>query len=248
MTTAALSETDVVKRVPKGLLIGGQWVPAASGKTLVVEDPATGDALAEVADGDAIDALAALAAASEAQPGWAATPPRERGEILRGAFEAISADVENLALLMTLEMGKALPESQTEVAYSADFLRWFSEEAVPHRRWLPGGAARREPVGGDAPTGRARPSDHSLELSDGHGDTQDRTGHRGRLHHGPETVGADAAVVDGPGPDPHGRRTAARRAQCGDDLRRRRHHRTASGRQSAAQAVVHRFDGAWDRN
>src|SRR5580692_10053670 len=103
MTTDLLSETDVVKRVPKGLLIGGRWVPAASGKTLVVEDPATGDPLAEVADGDATDALRALAAASEAQPGWAATPPRERGEILRRAFEAISADVENLALLMTLE-------------------------------------------------------------------------------------------------------------------------------------------------
>jgi succinate-semialdehyde dehydrogenase / glutarate-semialdehyde dehydrogenase len=130
MTSGALSETDVLKRVPKDLLIAGRWVPAASGKTIVVEDPATGASLAEVADGNATDALAALAAASEAQPRWAATPPRERGEILRRAFEAISADVENLALLMTLEMGKALPESQTEVAYSADFFRWFSEEAV----------------------------------------------------------------------------------------------------------------------
>jgi succinate-semialdehyde dehydrogenase/glutarate-semialdehyde dehydrogenase len=123
-------EADVVATVPKGLLIGGAWREAEGGRTLAVQDPSTGEALCDVADGTGADALAALDAAAEAQAGWAATAPRERGEILRSAFELVTERTDALALLMTLEMGKPLAESRAEVAYAAEFLRWFSEEAV----------------------------------------------------------------------------------------------------------------------
>src|SRR5947208_11590510 len=101
-------EQAVLEAVPKELYIGGEWRPAAGGGRLGVEDPATGQTLVEVADGQPEDALAALAAAADAQEAWAAHPPRERGEILRRAYEAIIARVDDLALLMTLEMGKAV--------------------------------------------------------------------------------------------------------------------------------------------
>ena len=126
MTVTA--EQDLVSSVPRGLYIDGRW--RSTSETLVVEDPSTGEALAEVADADAQDALHALEAAHRAQPGWAAVPARERGEMLRRAFEEIMARQDELALLMTLEMGKPLAESRGEVAYAADFFRWFAEEAV----------------------------------------------------------------------------------------------------------------------
>jgi succinate-semialdehyde dehydrogenase/glutarate-semialdehyde dehydrogenase len=152
-----VSQTDeqrVLAAVPKELLIGGKWQPAKSGQTLRVEDPATGLTIAEVADGSTDDALAALGAAHEAQPAWAATPPRERGELLRRAFETIMSRVDDLALLMTLEMGKPIAESKAEISYAAEFFRWFSEEAVRIHgdyRVAPNGASRlmvmRQPVG-----------------------------------------------------------------------------------------------------
>jgi succinate-semialdehyde dehydrogenase / glutarate-semialdehyde dehydrogenase len=126
----ATRERTVVDAVSTRLYIGGQWRDASSGRTLPVEDPATGEVLAEVADGGPEDALAALDAAVAAQEAWAAHPPRERGEILRRAYEVITERVDDLALLMTLEMGKPLVESKAEVAYAAEFFRWFSEEAV----------------------------------------------------------------------------------------------------------------------
>ncbi len=104
---------------------------------LAVEDPAIGEALVEVADGQPEDAMAALAAASEKQAEWAACAPRDRGEILRRAYEAIVAQSDELALLMTLEMGKSVAESKAEIAYAAEFFRWFSEEAVRiHGRYM----------------------------------------------------------------------------------------------------------------
>ncbi len=124
------SEQQAIAAVPKQLLIGGQWRDASTGKTFSVEDPATGRPLCEVADGTPADALAALTAADEAAADWAATPPRERGEILRRAFEAMVARQDELALVMTLEMGKSLTESAGEITYAAEFFRWFSEEAV----------------------------------------------------------------------------------------------------------------------
>jgi succinate-semialdehyde dehydrogenase / glutarate-semialdehyde dehydrogenase len=126
----ATRERTVVDAVSTRLYIGGQWRDASSGRTLPVEDPATGEVLAEVADGGPEDALAALDAAVAAQEAWAGHPPRERGEILRRAYEVITERVDDLALLMTLEMGKPLVESKAEVAYAAEFFRWFSEEAV----------------------------------------------------------------------------------------------------------------------
>ncbi|MGH2854877.1 MAG: NAD-dependent succinate-semialdehyde dehydrogenase [Solirubrobacteraceae bacterium] len=148
------SERAVLDGVPTELYIGGRWRAATGSGTLPVEDPSTGETLVEVADAQPEDALAALAAAAEHQAEWAAHPPRERGEILRRSYEALTAQREELALLMTLEMGKALAESRAEVAYAADFLRWFSEEAVRiHGRYMVNttGAGRiltmRQPVG-----------------------------------------------------------------------------------------------------
>ncbi|HEV3318465.1 MAG TPA: NAD-dependent succinate-semialdehyde dehydrogenase [Solirubrobacteraceae bacterium] len=131
------SERAVLGRVPTDLLIGGEWRGASGSGTLPVEDPATGGTLIEVADAQVEDALAALAAAADAQAEWGATAPRERGEILRRAYEAIVEQTDELALLMTLEMGKALGESRAEIAYAAEFMRWFSEEAVRvHGRYM----------------------------------------------------------------------------------------------------------------
>jgi succinate-semialdehyde dehydrogenase / glutarate-semialdehyde dehydrogenase len=120
----------ILDEVPKQLLIGGEWRDAADGATLEVEDPATEDTLAEIAAATPDDARAALDAAANAQEGWAATPPNERSEILYRAFEAIRQRKDELALLMTLEMGKPLHESAGEVAYAAEFFRWFSGEAL----------------------------------------------------------------------------------------------------------------------
>jgi len=123
-------EDKVVGAVPTGLLVGGRWRPAATGATFAVEDPSTGKVLTEVADASTADGLAALEAAAKAQPGWAAVPPRERSDILRRGYELLLERQEDLALLMTLEMGKPLAEARGEIAYAAEFFRWFSEEAV----------------------------------------------------------------------------------------------------------------------
>ena len=122
-------ESAALEKVPKQLLIGGKWVDGSNG-TLPVEDPATEQALTEVADASPEDAVKALDAAVETQKEWQHTPPRERGEILRRAWEGIAERADELALLMTLEMGKSLAESKAEVTYGSEFLRWFAEEAV----------------------------------------------------------------------------------------------------------------------
>ncbi|MFG6502867.1 NAD-dependent succinate-semialdehyde dehydrogenase [Microbacterium sp. P05] len=123
-------ESDLLATVPDGLFIGGQWRPATEGKTLAVRDPATGDVIRRVADASPADGAAALDAAVAAFPAWAATPARERAELLRRAFDLLQARKEDVALLMTLEMGKPLTEARGEVAYGGEFLRWFSEEAA----------------------------------------------------------------------------------------------------------------------
>jgi succinate-semialdehyde dehydrogenase / glutarate-semialdehyde dehydrogenase len=151
---SAADEKRVLDAVPTQLLIAGKWQPATTGETFPVADPATGETLTEVSNGGTEDALAALAAADETQPAWASTPPRERGEILRRAFEALTANSQDLALLMTLEMGKPVAESKAEIAYAAEFFRWYSEEAVRiagDYRVAPAGGSRvmvmRQPVG-----------------------------------------------------------------------------------------------------
>jgi succinate-semialdehyde dehydrogenase / glutarate-semialdehyde dehydrogenase len=128
-TISPTQEQQIIDQVPKQLYIGGQWVDGGEG-TLVVEDPSTGETLCEAADASPENAMAALDAAVEAGEDFADHPPRERGEILRRAFEAITARSDELALLMTLEMGKPIAESKAEIAYGSEFLRWFSEQAV----------------------------------------------------------------------------------------------------------------------
>jgi succinate-semialdehyde dehydrogenase/glutarate-semialdehyde dehydrogenase len=130
MTMTAADEKRVVDAAPKGLFIGGEWRDSSSGKTLDVEDPSTEQALCAIADATSEDATAALDAACDAAASWAATPPRDRGEILRRTFELMNERADDLALLMTLEMGKPLAESRSEIVYASEFIRWFSEQSV----------------------------------------------------------------------------------------------------------------------
>jgi succinate-semialdehyde dehydrogenase/glutarate-semialdehyde dehydrogenase len=152
--SSSARERAVVDEVPTGLWLGGTTQPASGGAVLVVDDPSTGEPLAEVADASREDVMDALGMAVSTQEAWAATAPRTRAEVLRRAFELMTARAEDLALLMTLEMGKPLAESRGEVAYAAEFFRWFSEEAVRIAgRWStsPDGATRlmtmKRPVG-----------------------------------------------------------------------------------------------------
>ena len=140
--------------LPKQLYINGQWRDASDGKSFEVLNPATEEVLASVADGSVQDGLDAVGAAYAAGPAWAATAPRQRGEILRRAFELMMENQEALARLITQESGKALSEARGEVAYAAEFLRWFGEEAVRvigEVSTSPSGANRimvlRQPVG-----------------------------------------------------------------------------------------------------
>jgi succinate-semialdehyde dehydrogenase/glutarate-semialdehyde dehydrogenase len=124
------TETDLIEAVPGSLFIGGEWIAAQAGKTLDVFDPSTGELLKSIADASPDDGILALDAAVAAADAWAATAPRARGELLRAAFDLLQQRKDEVALLMTLEMGKPLAEAAGEVAYGGEFLRWFSEEAV----------------------------------------------------------------------------------------------------------------------
>ena len=112
------------------LRIGGAWTAAADGAQTEVVDPATGEPIGSVANADVADGLEAVAAAAEAQPGWAATAPRERGEALRRAYDLLVAERDAFADLIVRENGKPLAEARGELGQAAEFLRWFSEEAV----------------------------------------------------------------------------------------------------------------------
>src|SRR4051794_29822024 len=148
------SEQAVLEAVPKQLYIGGKWRDGAAGGPIDVEDPATEETIAEVAKASAEDASAALAACADAQADWQHTPPRDRGEILRRAYELLTERADDLALLMTLEMGKSLKESKAEITYASEFFRWFAEQAVRidgRYAVAPNGAGRlltmKQPVG-----------------------------------------------------------------------------------------------------
>jgi len=139
---------------PTQLLIAGAWVDASDGSTFEVDDPATGDVIAEVANGTVEDGLAAVNAASEALPAWAATAPRQRAEVLRRTFELMTQRTEDFARLIVRENGKALSDARGEVTYAAEFFRWFAEEAVRaegHVQTAPAGTNRilvlRQPIG-----------------------------------------------------------------------------------------------------
>jgi succinate-semialdehyde dehydrogenase/glutarate-semialdehyde dehydrogenase len=129
-TITASQEQAAVEAVRRQLFVGGEWRDAGGGATLAVEDPSTGEPLVGVADATPEDATAALDACVAVQAEWAAHPPRERGEILRRAWEKIGERADELALVMTLEMGKPLAESKAEITYASEFFRWFAEEAV----------------------------------------------------------------------------------------------------------------------
>ncbi|WP_353113801.1 NAD-dependent succinate-semialdehyde dehydrogenase [Microbacterium sp.] len=129
-TALAQNEQDLLDRVRTGLYIGGEWVEAEEGRAFDVRDPATGAVIRTIADASPADGGRALDAAVAAQDAWAATAPRTRSDILRRAFDLVQQHKEDLALLMTLEMGKPLAEARGEVVYGGEFLRWFSEEAV----------------------------------------------------------------------------------------------------------------------
>ena len=149
-----MDEQRVVAEVPKQLFIGGAWVDARGGATFEVRDPSTGGVLCEVADSTPEDGRAALDAAAAAQAGFAAVPPRSRSDMLMTAFRLLHERVDDLALLMTLEMGKPLAESRGEILYAAEFFRHFAEEAVRIEggyQTAPAGGARflitKQPVG-----------------------------------------------------------------------------------------------------
>ena len=147
-------EAKVVDGVAKQLFVGGRWVDATGGATFDVTDPSTGDPLCAVADAAPADGRAALDAAVAAQAEFAATSPRERADMLQGAFELLHERIDELALLMTLEMGKPVAEAKGEIGYAAEFLRHFAGEAVRidgGYQTAPAGNARflitRQPVG-----------------------------------------------------------------------------------------------------
>jgi succinate-semialdehyde dehydrogenase / glutarate-semialdehyde dehydrogenase len=128
--STATAEQAIVDAVKTQLYIGGEWRDGGEGGTLAVEDPATGETLTDVADATVDDAKAALGAAHETFQEWRAVAPRERGDVLRRAYDVITERADDLALLMTLEMGKPVAESKAEIAYAANFFRWYAEEAV----------------------------------------------------------------------------------------------------------------------
>jgi succinate-semialdehyde dehydrogenase/glutarate-semialdehyde dehydrogenase len=147
-------ERAVLESAPNQLFIAGEWRDASGGAKLAIEDPSTGETLCEVADATPADAEAALDAACAAQAEWAATAPNERCEILYRAFVALGERADELATLMTLEMGKPVAESKAELTYAAEFFRWFSGEALRidgYYRVAGNGASRvlvmRQPVG-----------------------------------------------------------------------------------------------------
>ncbi|WP_225753083.1 NAD-dependent succinate-semialdehyde dehydrogenase [Actinotalea sp. Marseille-Q4924] len=154
MTQAMLEDLVEGLRVPTDLFVGGRWVAAEDGGRFAVVDPATGEEIAHVANGTVEDARRCVDAADAAAAGWAATSPRRRSEILRRAFELMTERGEQIAELMVRENGKALPDARGEVAYAAEFFRWYAEEAVRvsgDLRTAPSGANRivvlRQPIG-----------------------------------------------------------------------------------------------------
>ena len=241
MTTAS-AEQAVLDGVKTQLYIGGEWRDAGEGGTIPVEDPATGETLAEVADATADDAKAALGAAHETFQEFRNHPPRERGDILRRAYELITERTDDLALLMTLEMGKPVAESKAEIAYAANFFRWYAEEAVRiDGRYTVNetGVGRvltmKQPVG---PCLFITPWNFPLAMGTRKIGPAIAAGCTMRRQAGE----ADAAVDARARRDPRGGRPARRRAQ--------RHHREVVGQVDGAadpgpahaQAVVHRLD------
>ena len=139
---------------PTQLMIDGRWTDASDGQTFEVDDPATGEVIATVADASVEDGLSAVSAAAAALPAWSATPPRQRSELLRRTFELMTKRTEDFARLIVRENGKSLSDARGEVTYAAEFFRWYAEEAVRaegHVQTAPAGTNRilvlRQPIG-----------------------------------------------------------------------------------------------------
>lgn len=154
MTQAMLEDLVAGLPVPTDLHVGGRWVPADDGGRFAVIDPATGEEIAQVANGTVADAQRCVDAADAAAAGWAATSPRLRSEILRRAFDLMTERSEQIAELMVRENGKSLADARSEVTYAAEFFRWYAEEAVRVAgdvRTAPSGSNRivvlRQPIG-----------------------------------------------------------------------------------------------------
>ncbi len=128
--TAASAADDIIARVPTKLWIGGKWVDGSEGDTVAVSDPATEEVIAEVSGASQQDVISAIDAADAAAAGWRAVSPREKAEILRRAYELMTERREELAVIISREEGKTRAEALGEIAYAADFFRWYSEEAV----------------------------------------------------------------------------------------------------------------------
>lgn len=126
----ASSDADAVRGVPAQLFIGGEWVSAKQGRTFEVVDPSTAGVIAAVCDGDIVDGISAVDAAEKAFSAWKGTSPRRRSDVLMKCFHLVLEQAEWLAQLITVENGKALPDARSEVAYAAEFFRWYAEEAV----------------------------------------------------------------------------------------------------------------------
>lgn len=139
-----MTDDPALDTIPTGVLIDGAWRPASGGGTFDVLDPATGDVLRTVADATPADGAAALDAVAGSAEEWRAVAPRERAELLRAVYDSVVARGDEFAAVITAESGKPLAEARAEVAYGADFLRWFSEQAVRID-----GLARRAPGGGN---------------------------------------------------------------------------------------------------
>ncbi len=194
-----MTENELLEKTPTGLFIGGEWRESSDGTTIEVEDPATGKTLTSVASATVADGRAALDAAVAAQADWAATAPRERAELLRSAFELITARAEDFALLMTLEMGKPL----AQVEGRGDLRRGVPPVVLrggrPDRRPLVHLSGRQHPTDDHEAAGGSGPDDHAVELPPRHGHPQDRAGDRGRLHDGGQAGVADPADDAGAG-------------------------------------------------
>src|SRR5688572_14370035 len=128
--SSALTDREwrLIAAVPHQLLVDGRWVDSEDGGTFDVIDPSTGEVLCAVADATPADGRRALEAAVTAQSSFARTSPRERADILTRAFELLHERIDDLALLMTLEMGKPVAEAKAEIAYAAEFFRHFAAE------------------------------------------------------------------------------------------------------------------------
>ena len=200
----------VLKAVPTELLIGGSWV--AGEDTLDVEDPSTGEVLTSIADASPEQGIAALDAAVAAADSWEQTDPRERGEILRRAFTLITERADDIALLMTLEMGKPLERISRRDQLRRRVLPMVLRGSGAGRRPLCGRSVRRHPAAHNEAARGTGLCDHTLELSVGHGHAEARPGGGGRLH-GRDQAGR-ANPADHAGAGWHSRRGGIYQTAC----------------------------------